>query len=271
MISNINMELFLLPKNVNVVEESENKATIVVEPCYFGYGTTLGNALRRVLLSSLPGAAVTAVKIKGVDQEFQAIPKVKEDALNIILNLKNLRVKVYGDEPVKLLLKAKGDKKVTAKDIEKNSQVEIVNPELYLATLTDKKADLEMEITVQSGRGYLPVEERDKEELEIGSIMVDAIFSPVKTVGYKVENTRVGDITDYDKLTMEIETDGSIAPLEALSKAATILISHFEILVGKTEAADEQKSMESTKEETTEVVEAEPEKVKVKKSAKSKK
>jgi DNA-directed RNA polymerase subunit alpha len=223
------MELFLLPKKINIAEEGSNKATVVIEPCYFGYGTTLGNALRRVLLSSLPGAAVTAVKIKGVDQEFQAIPKVKEDALNIILNLKNLRVKVYADEPVKLILKAKGEKIVTAADIEKNSQVEIVNPELEIATLTDKKADIEMEITVQKGRGYLPIEDREKEELEIGSIMVDAIFSPVKNVGYKVENTRVGDITDYDQLTLNIETDGSITPKDAIAQASQILIDHFKL------------------------------------------
>lgn len=229
------MELFLLPKKIKIKKESANKATVTIEPCYFGYGTTLGNSLRRVLLSSLPGAAVTAVKIKGVDQEFQSIPKVKEDALNVILNLKNLRVKVMSEEPVKLHLKASGEKIVTAADIEKNSNVEIVNPDLVIATLTDKKSDLEMEITVQKGRGYLPIEERDKEELEIGTIMVDAVFSPVKNVGYKVENTRVGDITDYDKLTLNIETDGSISPQEALSQAAQILIDHFRLLTAGSE------------------------------------
>lgn len=236
------MELFLLPKKIDFQEgENKNQAKAVIEPLYFGYGTTLGNALRRVLLSSLPGAAVTAVKIKGVDQEFQAIPNVKEDALQVVLNLKDLRVKVFADEPVKLILKAKGDKKVTAKDIEKNSDVEIVNPDLQIATVTDKKGELEMEITVEKGRGYTTVEDRDKEEVEIGTMMVDSIFTPVKNVGYQVENTRVGDITDYDKLTLNIETDGSITPQEAVSQAAQILIDHFELLKTAPEVTEKKK------------------------------
>jgi DNA-directed RNA polymerase subunit alpha len=226
------MELFLLPSKINYKKgEKENEAILTIEPLYFGYGTTVGNALRRVLLSSLPGAAVTAVKIKGVDQEFSAINNVKEDALNIILNLKNLRVKVHADEPVKLKLKAKGEKIVTGADIEKNSDVEIINPELEIATLTDKKAEIEMEITVEQGRGYLPVEERNKDEVEIGTMMIDAIFNPVRNVGYKVDNTRVGDITDYDRLTMTVETDGSITPEEAVTQATKILIDHFNLLV----------------------------------------
>ncbi len=226
------MELFLLPSKINYKKgEKENEAVLTIEPLFFGYGTTVANALRRVLLSSLPGAAVTAVKIKSVDQEFSAIDNVKEDALNIILNLKNLRVKVYSDEPVKLKLKVKGEKIVTAKDIEKNSDVEIVNTDLEIATLTDKKAELEMEITVEKGRGYLPVEERDRGDIEIGTMLVDAIFSPVKNVGYSVDNMRVGDITDYDKLTMTIETDGSITPEEAVTQATKILIDHFNLLL----------------------------------------
>ena len=151
--------------------------------------------------------------------------------MNIILNLKNLRVKVHADEPVKLKLKAKGEKIVTGADIEKNSDVEIINPELEIATLTDKKAEIEMEITVEQGRGYLPVEERNKDEVEIGTMMIDAIFNPVRNVGYKVDNTRVGDITDYDRLTMTVETDGSITPEEAVTQATKILIDHFNLLV----------------------------------------
>jgi DNA-directed RNA polymerase subunit alpha len=247
------MELFLLPEKITYKDgEAVNHATVVIEPCYFGYGTTIGNALRRVLLSSLSGAAVTAVKIKGVDQEFSAIPKVKEDALQVLLNLKNLRVKSFSAEPVKLKLKVKGAKKVTAKDIEKNSAVEVVNPDLYIATLTDPKAELEMEITIEQGRGYLPVEERDKEDIEIGTMMVDAIFSPIRNLGYKVENTRVGDITDYDKLTINIETDGTITPRAAIEQAAAILIDHFSLLVAPVVPEVEVKTSKKSKDKDKE-------------------
>ncbi|KKR04436.1 MAG: DNA-directed RNA polymerase subunit alpha [Parcubacteria group bacterium GW2011_GWC2_39_14] len=225
------MENLLLPSKISFEKGDEpNVATFTVEPCYFGYGTTIGNALRRVLLSSLPGAAVIAVKIAGVDQEFSAIENVKEDALTICLNLKDLRVKVYSEEPVKLHLKAKGKKTITAKDFEKNSDVEIINSELEIATLTSDKATIDLEVTVKQGRGYVPTEERLNEDLEIGNIMIDAIFSPVRKVGYKVVPTRVGDITNYDKLMMDIETDGTISPQEAVSQAAKILIEHFSLL-----------------------------------------
>ncbi|KKQ80067.1 MAG: DNA-directed RNA polymerase subunit alpha [Parcubacteria group bacterium GW2011_GWC2_38_7] len=225
------MEKLLLPLKISFEKGSEpNVASFTVEPCYFGYGTTIGNALRRVLLSSLPGAAVTAVKIAGVDQEFAAIDNVKEDALTICLNLKDLRVKVYSDEPVKIHLKAKGKKVITAESFEKNSDVEIVNPELEIATLTSDKATIDLEVTVKQGRGYVPTEERAGEDLEIGNIMIDAIFSPVRKVGYKVVPTRVGDITNYDKLIMDIETDGTMSPQEAVSQASKILIEHFSLL-----------------------------------------
>ncbi len=214
-------------------KKQPNKATLVVEPCYFGYGTTIGNALRRVLLSSLPGAAVTAVKIDGAQQEFSTIDNVKEDVLAICLNLKGLRVKVHSSEPVKISLNAEGKKQVTAADFEKNSDVEIVNPDLVIADLTDAKAKLSMEITVQQGRGYLPTEERSKEDIEIGTILVDALFSPVNNVGMKVVPTRVGDITNYDKLEMEIETDGTITPEEAVQQATGILMDHFNLLAGE--------------------------------------
>jgi len=225
------MEKLLLPSKISFEKGgNENTSTFTVEPCYFGYGTTIGNALRRVLLSSLPGAAVTSVKIAGVDQEFSAIENVKEDALTICLALKDLRVKVFSDEPVKLHLKSKGKKVVTAKDFEKNSDVEIINPELEIATLTADKATIDLEVTVKQGRGYVPTEERAGEDLEIGNIMIDAIFSPVKKVGYKVVPTRVGDITNYDKLIMDIETDGTMTPEDAVSQAAKILIEHFSLL-----------------------------------------
>ncbi|MFZ5365336.1 MAG: DNA-directed RNA polymerase subunit alpha [Patescibacteria group bacterium] len=228
------MESLLLPSKIQYEDGPEpNQAVLTIEPMYMGYGTTVGNALRRVLMSSLPGAAVTAVKIKGVDQEFSPINGVKEDALDICMNLKLLRVKVFTEEPRKLILKAKGKKEVTAADIEKNADVEIINPDLYIASLTDKNSDLEMEISVSQGRGYLPVEERSKEDLEIGTILIDALFSPVINVGFKREDVRVGEITNYDKLTISIETDGSITPQEAVKQSARVLMDHLNLLVGE--------------------------------------
>ncbi len=233
------MEKLLSPSKISFEKgEKVNSAILTIVPCYFGYGTTIANALRRVLLSSLPGAAVTSVKITGVDQEFSAIENVKEDALMICLNLKDLRVKVFSDEPVKLQLKVKGKKIVKASDFSKNSDVEIVNPELQIATITSDKGILEMEVTVKQGRGYVPTEERTNEDLDIGNIMIDAIYSPVKKVGYKVVPTRVGDITNYDKLIMEIETDGTITPQEAVDQAAKVLIDQFSLLTEQTEVEE---------------------------------
>jgi len=228
------MEKLLLPSKISIEDGNEpNTGTMVLEPCYFGYGTTIGNSLRRVLLSSLPGAAVTAMKINGVDQEFSTIEGVKEDVLDIGLNLKNLRVKSFSTEPIKLSLSVKGEKIVTAADFAKNSEVEIINTDLQIATLTDKKAKFELEVTIEQGRGYSPTEERGNQDIEIGTILLDAIFSPVVKVGYKVVPTRVGDITNYDKLVMEIETNGAITPKEAMEQASEILIEHFSLLVDK--------------------------------------
>ena len=226
------MDNILLPSSIRFeAGERPFEGTLIVEPCFHGYGTTLGNALRRVLLSSLTGAAVTAVKIKGVSHDFQPIENVKEDALKIILNLKMLRLKVFSDQPVKLTLKASGEKTVTASDIEANAEVEVMNPDLEIATLTDKKATLEMELTVGRGRGYLPTEERINEHHDIGTIAIDALFSPVRNVGYRVENTRVGEITNYDKLIMTIETDGTITAEQAVRESAKVLIDHFSLLL----------------------------------------
>lgn len=225
------MENILLPSSIRFEPGTRpHEGVLVVEPCFHGYGTTLGNALRRVLLSSLPGAAVTAVKVKGVTHEFQAIEHVKEDVLEMILNLKTLRIKLFGDEPVKLTLKATGEKTVTAKDIQPDAQVEVINQNLKIATLTDPKASLEIELTVSRGRGYRPTEERAKEVHDLGTIAIDALFSPVRNVGYRVENTRVGEITNYDKLIMAIETDGTITAEEAVRESAKILINHFSLL-----------------------------------------
>jgi DNA-directed RNA polymerase subunit alpha len=226
------MENILLPSSIRF-EESErpNEGMLIVEPCFQGYGTTLGNALRRVLLSSLPGAAVTAVKIKGVSHEFQALEDVKEDALEIILNLKSLRMKVFSDEPVVLKVSSKGIKKVTGADIDPNADVEIINPELVIANVTNDDATLEMEITVRKGRGYSPTEERPNEVHDLGTIGIDALFSPIRNVGYRVEDTRVGEITNYDKLIMTIETDGTVTPQEAVNESTKILIDYFNLLL----------------------------------------
>lgn len=225
------MESLLLPTKIQFKKgERPNEGVLTVEPCTPGYGTTLGNALRRVLLSSLSGAAVTAVKIRGADHEFSTLPHVKEDVLEIILNLKALRVKLFAEEPVKLLLSVKGDKVITGADFSKNADVEIVNPELVLATLTDKQASMEMEITVSPGRGYRSTEERQKEKLDLGVIGIDALFSPVMNVSYEVEATRVGEKTDYDKLVLSIETDGSLDPLDACNQAVSILSDHLNLL-----------------------------------------
>lgn len=225
------MESLLLPSKIRYSKgERPNEGILTVEPCSPGYGTTIGNALRRVLLSSLPGAAVTAVKIKGVDHEFSAMKHVKEDVLEVILNLKALRLKLHGDDPVKLFLSVKGEKTVTAADFDKDAQVDVVNPDAPIATITDKSGSLEMEITVGPGRGYRSTEERVKEKLELGNIAIDALYSPVMNVSYKVEATRVGEKTDYDKLLLRVETDGSIMPSEAIRQAVSVLLDHFNLL-----------------------------------------
>lgn len=218
-----------LPRKPKIIKKEENRAVFEIDGCYPGYGMTLGNALRRVLLSSLPGAALTAVKIKGASHEFSTIPHVLEDVIQIILNLKQIRFKVHSQEamPIKVELKAVGEKEVKAKDIKLTSDIEIINKDAYIATLTDKKAKLEMEIEVETGLGYVPVEVRKKEKLEIGAIAVDAIFSPVKKVNYEVENMRVGERTDFNRLRIDIETDGTTTPEEAFAKAADILVEQF--------------------------------------------
>jgi len=199
-----------------------------IEGLYTGFGLTVGNALRRALFSALPGAAVTQIKIKGVGHEFTTIPGVAEDVVELALNFKKIRFKFFADEAQILTLKIKGEKEVTADDIKTNSQVEIVNPDLHLATLTDKKAELDMEITVEKGLGYLPAADRKLERLAIGTIVLDAIFSPVTKVNTSVENMRVGERTDYNRLKIEIETNGSITPSDALHKTANVLKDHFE-------------------------------------------
>jgi DNA-directed RNA polymerase subunit alpha len=219
-----------LPKSPQIIKKEKNKAIFEIEALYPGYGVTIGNALRRVLLSSLEGAAVTQIKIKGVPHEFTTIPGVLEDVSTIMLNVKNLRFKMIGDEPQRAILKAKGEKELKGADFELPTQLELVNPECHIANLTDKNAKFEMEILVEKGIGYLPRERKRKEKLEIGVIPVDAIFTPIKRVAMRTENMRVGERTDFDRLFLEIETDGTITPEEAFLKANEILINQFSFL-----------------------------------------
>ncbi|MCL5733646.1 MAG: DNA-directed RNA polymerase subunit alpha [Patescibacteria group bacterium] len=224
------MEYSHLSNTVKIKTISENATSGVfeIEGLYTGYGLTIGNALRRTLLSSLPGAAVTQIKIKNVPHEFTTLPGVKEDFVEVSLNFKNLRFRLYSDEPQVLTLKAKGEKVITGADIQLNSQINIINPEAVIATLTSKSASFDAEITVERGLGYSAVETRKVVKLPIGTIMVDAFFSPVKRVNYEVENMRVGESTTYNRLKVDIETDGSISPSAAMHKASNILKDHFE-------------------------------------------
>jgi len=219
-----------LPLKPKVIKKEKNKATFEIEALYPGYGVTVGNSLRRVLLSSLEGAAVTQMKIKGVSHEFSTIPGVLEDFVTIMLNLKQLRFRIFSQEPQKAKLVIKGEKEVKGSDFELPAQLELINKECHIATLTDKKAQLEIEIQVEKGRGYLPKEAGKKEKLEIGTIPLDAIFTPVRKVALKVENMRVGERTDFDRLFLEVETDGTISPEDAFFQASEILLSHFSLL-----------------------------------------
>ncbi|MEK7197840.1 MAG: DNA-directed RNA polymerase subunit alpha [Patescibacteria group bacterium] len=225
---NINISLPKAPKLIEQI--SKNRAIFEIEDLYPGYGVTLGNSLRRVMLSSLPGAAVTSVKIKDVNHEFSTIPGVLEDIVEIILNLKQVRFKVYSEEPQTITLKAKGEKQVLAGDIKLVSQVEIANPGALIAKLTSKNASLEMEIQVEKGVGYSELETRKKDKQEIGSIAVDAIFTPIKMINYEIEDMRVGDKTNYNRLKFDIETDGTLSPQDALTNAAQILIEQFKVI-----------------------------------------
>jgi DNA-directed RNA polymerase subunit alpha len=229
---------------------------------------TLGNSLRRVLLSSLPGAAVVGVKIKGASHEFMAIPNIKEDVLEIVLNLKQLRFKMHSEEEIKLELSVSGKKAVKASDITKNSQVEIINPELVLANITDPAGNLNMEIYIKPGRGYQISEGEKKANNEIGYIEVDAIFSPILAVSSNVENVRVGKMTNWDKLIVNIKTDGTITYEEAFKKSAEILIDQFNSLLSGPEAEVIAEEAEVIAEEAVEEVKEEVKEKKVKKAKK---
>lgn len=222
----------VLPLKPRMVLEEGNKGIYEIDGLYSGYGYTLGNALRRALLSSLSGAAATSAKIEGVNHEFSTLPGIKEDVILILLNLKQLKFKMTTDEPQTITLAAKGQKKVTAKDFVTPSQVEILNKDLPIATLTSKDASLHIDITVEKGLGYVPREILKKEKVEVGTLILDAIFTPVRRVNYEVENMRVGDRTDYNRLRFIIETNGSITPKEALEEAIKITIKQLQAIVG---------------------------------------
>ncbi len=245
-----------LPKAPTLTELSPNKAVIEIEDLYPGYGLTLGNALRRTMLSSLPGAAITSIKIKNAAHEFSTLPGVIEDMIEIILNLKQVRFKLHGDEPQTVFLKAKGEGEVFAKDIKTPSQAEIVSPDVRIATLTSKNAILEIEMKVEKGLGYSAIESRKRDKQEVGVIAVDAIFTPIKLVNFSVEDMRVGDKTNYNRLKFEIETDGSITSFEALAAAANLLNDHFKIIAAtpakaekKSGAAEEKVKIKKTEKE----------------------
>lgn len=232
------------PGVVTVDDHSTTSSTFVVEPLHSGYGMTLGNSLRRVLLSSIAGAAVTSFKIEGATHEFTTVTGVKEDVVDIMLNLKGIRFRVYGEEAQNLRIVKKGKGAVTAKDIQVNADVEIVNPEHVIATLDDDKADFIMDLVVETGRGYRTIEEGSAKKAS-DMIAVDAIFSPVLRVRYKVENTRVGQMTDLDKLLITVETDGTITPRDAFEEASAILVNQYTALAGKTRVESGEQLMTS--------------------------
>ncbi len=221
------------PGIVAVDEHSATSNTFSVEPLHSGYGMTLGNSLRRVLLSSISGAAVTSFKIEGLTHEFTAIPGVKEDAVDVMLNLKGIKFRVYGDEPQTLRIVKQGKGPVTAKDIEVNADVEVVNPEHVIATIDGDKTKLVMDLTVEIGRGYRTIEESTAKK-QSDMVAVDAVFGPVVRCRYRVEKTRVGQATDLDKLLITIDTDGTITPRDAFEEAAAILVNQYTALAGKT-------------------------------------
>ena len=222
------------PTLASVEDHSATSATFVVEPLHTGYGMTLGNSLRRVLLSSIAGAAITAFRIEGVTHEFTTVKGIKEDVVDIMLNIKNVRVRSHSDEPVEVRLEKKGAGAVTASDIKTTADVEIVNPDALICTIDDPKASIIIDFVIESGRGYRTIEESSDQRVHGDMIALDAFFSPVQRVRYKVENTRVGQMTNLDKLLLTVDTDGSLNPRDAFEEAAAILVNQYTALAGST-------------------------------------
>lgn len=225
--------MFTLPQKPKIIEEDGNRAVIEISELYPGYGPTIGNTLRRALYSSLPGAAITSFKIANVPHEFSTMEGILEDVIEISLNLKTIRLKLHGDDAQTIKLKVKGTKtnrEVTAKDIDAPSQVEVINKNAHILTITSPKTSIDMELIVEPGLGYVQTDKTVKDKKDIGTIRLDAIFTPIVKVNFWVENMRVGDKTDYNKLLLEIITDGTISPQEAYEKAANVLLQHFELI-----------------------------------------
>lgn len=224
------MQTITLPTEPVITAKNDTEAVVEIGSLYPGYGITLGNALRRVLLSSLPGAAITSVKITGVDHEFSTLPGIKEDVIHILLNLKQIRFRFELDAPSTITLKSKKEGEIRAGEFKTSTGVKIVNPDLKIVTITDKKASLEIEAQVSPGLGYESVERREKEKLPVGTIALDAVYTPVRRANFRVENMRVGDRTDFNRLILEIETDGSFSPQDAFERAIEILDRHVHML-----------------------------------------
>ncbi|MCA9366280.1 DNA-directed RNA polymerase subunit alpha [Candidatus Kaiserbacteria bacterium] len=245
-----------LPSKPRVVKEEEFRGIYEIDGLFPGYGHTLGNSLRRIILSSLPGAAITHVKINGVKHEFEALDGVKEDVITILLNIKRIRLALHGDEPMTITLKKNGAGVITAGDIEAPSQVDILNPEQRIAEITAKGTALEIEMHVERGLGYVPREVHQKEKVDIGSIALDAVFTPIRRANYEVENMRVGDRTDYNRLRLFVETDGTMTPREAVEDAIEIMIHQLKAVIGfkepETQPAESEVEVAAT--EKTEAV-----------------
>ncbi|MCE9644212.1 DNA-directed RNA polymerase subunit alpha [Candidatus Parcubacteria bacterium] len=241
----------VLPSKPRIVSEQEWSGSYEIDGLYPGYGHTLGNSLRRIILSSLPGAAITEVKIEGVSHEFSTIPGVKEDVVTLLINLKRIRIKMLTDEPQTLSLSIKGAKEVTAGDLTVPGQVEVLNPELVIAHTTEKGTELNMELKVERGLGFVAKEVLQKEKVDIGTITLDAIFTPIRRVNYEVENMRVGDRTDFNRLKVFIETDGTVTPHQALEQSIEIMINQLRAIVGFKEEEElrPETETESSKEE----------------------
>jgi DNA-directed RNA polymerase subunit alpha len=233
------MQAITLPQKPKYIPIDEKTGKFEIDGCYPGYGTTVGNALRRVLLSSLPGSAITSVKIKGVKHEFSTIPNVLEDIIQIILNLKQVRLKSHKDEPVTVTLSVKGEKVITAGMIKCPTDVEVITRDAQIATITNAKGEFEMEMEVENGIGYVPVDQQLRDKKEVGTIALDAIYTPIRRVNYIIENMRVGKRTDFEKIKLEVATDGSISPKEAFSQAVKILSDQFSVLTAINEVTEE--------------------------------
>ncbi len=237
-----------LPSKPRVIKEEDFSGVFEIDGLYPGYGHTLGNSLRRIILSSLPGAAITQVKIDGVQHEFSTLSGIKEDLITILLNLKRVRLQMNSETPLTINLKVSGSKIVTAADLEVPSQITILNPDQHIAELTDKSASLNMELTIEHGLGYVPREVHQKDKVDIGTIALDAVFTPIRRANYEVENMRVGDRTDYNRLRVFIETDGTLTSREALENAIEIMIHQLKGIIGFQEPVAQEPKEEETEE-----------------------